>query len=130
MAELGWDTHLHSIRSNEKATAGGMTLSDAQVSAILEDQLPALFGGGSGHYQLVESQGSGGVPRLELLVDPCVGPLDERAVSEAFLQALARGKGTGRLMGAVWRDASFLSVVREAPRLSGGRKVLHLILDR
>ena len=130
MAELGWDTHLHSIRSNEKATAGGMTMSDVQVSSILEDHLPALFGGGPGHYQLIESQARDGTPKLELLVDPVVGPLDEQAVAEAFLQALAEGKGTSHLMGTVWRDAAFLTVVRQAPRMTGGRKVLHLIADR
>jgi hypothetical protein len=130
MAELGWNTHLHSIRSNEKATAGGMTLPDSQVVTIVEDHLPTLFGGGPGHYQLVELQGSGGVPRLELVVDPVVGPLDEQAVSDAFLQALAAGGGTSHLMGTVWRDASFLTIVRETPRMSGGRKVLHLITER
>jgi hypothetical protein len=130
MAELGWDTHLHSIRSNQKATAGGMTLSDSQVVTILEDHLPARFGGGPGHYQLVELQGSGGMPRLELVVDPVVGPLDEQAVSDAFLHALAADGGASHLMGNVWRDASFLTVVRETPRTSGGRKVLHLITER
>jgi hypothetical protein len=41
LERLGWTTHLHSIRSLEKLTAGGMTFLDADVIRLLEEELPA-----------------------------------------------------------------------------------------
>ena len=48
LERLGWRSHLHTIRSFEKLTAGGMTVLDADVVRILEDLLPARFGGAAG----------------------------------------------------------------------------------
>ena len=39
--ELGWGTHIHTIRSYEKLTAGGITFIDTDVVRVLEDILPA-----------------------------------------------------------------------------------------
>src|SRR5207302_997323 len=52
----GVDTHLHTIRSFEKLTVGGMMALDATVIGVLETTLPARFGGGPTDYQLVEEQ--------------------------------------------------------------------------
>src|SRR5262249_44513834 len=60
---LGWRTHLHTIRSFEKLTAGGMTFLDTDVIRVLEEVLPARFGGGPTDYQLVEEDGADGQPR-------------------------------------------------------------------
>jgi len=54
--KLGWSTHLHSIRSFEKLTAGGMTFVDADLIRTLEEILPARFGGGPTDYQLVTAK--------------------------------------------------------------------------
>jgi hypothetical protein len=43
---FGWTTHLHTIRSYDKLTAGGMTFLDTDVIQVLEEVLPARFGGG------------------------------------------------------------------------------------
>jgi hypothetical protein len=71
---LGWTTHLHTIRSFEKLTAAGMTFLDADVVRVLEDVLPARFGGGPTDYQLVETEERDGLPHLRLLVRPELGP--------------------------------------------------------
>src|SRR5262249_47784638 len=52
----GWRTHAHTIRSFEKLTAGGMTFLDVDVIRVLEEVLPARFGGGPADYQLVEEE--------------------------------------------------------------------------
>ena len=49
--------HLHTIRSFEKLTAGGMTFVDTDVVRVLEEVLPRRFGGGPIDYQLIEDEG-------------------------------------------------------------------------
>src|SRR5262249_43576160 len=57
LERFGWTTHLHDIRSREKLTAAGMTFLDADVIRVLEEVLPARFGGAPTDYQLVEDEG-------------------------------------------------------------------------
>ena len=64
LERLGWFSHLHSIRSYEKLTAGGMTFFDSDVIRVLEEKLPARFGGGPIDYQLVEDEGPDGTPEF------------------------------------------------------------------
>jgi hypothetical protein len=54
LERLGWDTHLETIRSFEKLTAAGMNFLDVDVIRVLEEILPARFGGGPTDYQLQE----------------------------------------------------------------------------
>lgn len=124
--ELGWATHLHGVRSYEKLTAGGMTFLDTDLVRVLEEMLPARFGGGSTDYQLVETEAEDGRPRLRLLAAPSLGILDEKALAEAFLAAIAPGGGTERVMGLVWRDAGLLEVERRPPLSTSTGKILHL----
>ena len=122
----GWRRHLHAIRSFEKLTSGGMTFLDADVVRILDEVLPARFGGGPTHYQLVEQENSSGEPRLVLLVDPAVGDLDTSAVADAFLRALGEVSPGARAMELAWRGLGVLEVVREAARVTASGKILHL----
>jgi hypothetical protein len=128
LERLGWTTHLHSIRSHEKLTAGGMTFLDTDVIRVLEEVLPARFGGLPIHYQLVEGPADGGRPRVWLLVDPAVGPVDPESVARVFLEAIGHGAGAERIMSAVWDDAGLLRVERRAPVATASGKVLHLHL--
>ena len=123
---LGWRTHLHTIRSYEKVTAGGMTFMDADVIRVLEEVLPRRFGGGPSDYQLVEEETSEGHPRLRLLVAPEVGPIDPGAVADAFLSALAAGSRGARVMALQWRVGGFVHVDRRAPVPTAAGKVLHV----
>ncbi len=126
LAALGWSTHLQDVRSDEKLTAGGMNFLDVDVVRVLEEVLPARFGGGPLHYQLVEDEGPGGEPRLTLLVDPAVGPVDEPRVAGTFLDALAAGPGAAGVMAAQWRAAGLVRVARAASRPTRSGKVLHV----
>jgi hypothetical protein len=123
---LGWTPHLSNIRSFEKVTAGGMTFLDSDIIRVLEEVLPARFGGSVMDYQLAEDEGREGQPRLRLLVHPRVGAVDPEAVAVAFLTAVSNGQAAERLMGTLWQDARVLRVERRPPIETGGGKILHL----
>ncbi len=124
---LGWQTHLHTIRSYEKLTAGGVTFEDTEIILLLEEALPRSFGGGPTDYQLVEEETDEGEPRLRLLVHPSIGPVDPAAVSKAFLDAIGSGSEVKRDMAVQWRQAGFLQVERKAPYPTASGKILHLV---
>jgi hypothetical protein len=127
MERLGWMTHVHSIRSFEKLTAASVNLLDADVIRVLEDVLPARFGGGPTHYQLVEDEGQVGDPRIRLLVHPDVGPVDCSAVAQAFLAAIGPGSGPDRIAALLWRDGRLLEVERQPPVTTQSGKILHVL---
>ena len=129
LQRLGWTTHLHTIRSHEKLTSGGMTFLDVDVLRVLEDVLPARFGGGPGDYQLVEEETLDGRPQLWLLVRPSVGSADIEALTETFLAAVGAGSPAEQVMSLVWRNARFLGVKRRPPVVlpSGKIRPIHLL---
>jgi hypothetical protein len=130
LERLGWMTHVKAIRSYEKLTSGGIRLFDADLIGVLEKTLPARFGGGPTDFQLIEDEGEDGQPRLRLVVDPAVGPLDARSLADAFLAAISAGSGAERVVGLLWRDSGFLRVERRRPEVSPGGKILHLVPRR
>jgi hypothetical protein len=119
-------THMHTIRSFEKLTTGGMTFLDAEIIPILEEVLPDRFGGGSTHYQLVESEAVDGAAELRLLIHPSVGDVDEDAVTKALLTAIGERSEANHLMVLAWRAANVLRVERKPPLTTAGGKILHL----
>jgi hypothetical protein len=123
----GWSTHLREIRSFEKLTSAGMTFSGSEVVRILEELLPVRFGGGPGDYQLVEEESEDGTPALRLLVHPRLGPLDESAAADCFLQAIGAGSPVEGAMELLWRRSGLLRVERLAPRATRTGKLLHLV---
>ena len=123
----GWTTHLHRIRSFEKLTVAGMTLLDMDVLPLLDTLLPARFGGSGLDYQLVEHEAVDGAPRLQLVVDPAVGPLDEAALVEVLLAAIEAQSPAGRVAARLFRQAGVLQVLRQPPGRSASGKVLHLL---
>jgi hypothetical protein len=128
LEQLGWTTHFHSVRSFEKLTAGGMTFLDHDVIRVLEEVLPARFGGGPTDYQLVEGEDVDGAPCLRLLVSPALGPLDEVEIRTVFLDAIGSGVGVERVMRLNWEQGKLIHVERLAPRTTRTGKVLHLHL--
>ncbi len=127
---IGWTRRLHTIRSYEKLTAGGMTFLDSEVIRLLEEVLPGRFGGGPTHYQLVEEPGPNGALRLRLLVAPAVGPVDDAAVVETFLGAVSAGSEAAAVMADAWRAPGLLTVERRTPIVTGSGKILHLHVQR
>jgi len=126
LGSLGLTQHLHSIRSFDKLTGWGMTFVGTNLVYIVERELPARFGGASTDYQMVETEEAGGRTRLDILVSPDVGPVDEDEVVNLVLAELSKGGDTNRMMAEVWRQGGVLRVKRERPRLTEGGKQLPL----
>jgi hypothetical protein len=126
LANLGWPTHMRAVASFEKLTAGGMTFLDVDVITILEEVLPARFGGIATDYQLIEDEDPLGRPDVRLVIHPRIGPVDAAAVVDAFLAALSRRSGAERVMGLLWRDAKMVRVERRPPYTTPSGKILHL----
>jgi hypothetical protein len=126
LSGVGWTRHLRDVRSSEKLTAGGVTFLDADVAAILDGALPARFGGGPADYQLVEEEEPDGQPRLALVIDPGLGPLDVREVTDTFLAALGRIGDAEQVAQFHWRQGGWLEVRRERPRATAAGKILHV----
>lgn len=125
MQAYGWRTHLHGIHSFEKLTGMGVTFADAEVTPVLDQILPARFGGRPTDFQLIEEESSDGGARLRLVVDPRLGPLDDHALIDAFLEALAQASPTRRMMTLAWRDAGVVRIERRAPMATPSGKIMH-----
>jgi hypothetical protein len=123
LQSLGWETHLHTIRSYEKLTTGGLTMLDYDVIGVLEELLPARFGGGPTDFQLLEDE-SEGQPSLTLLVSPAIGQIDTNEIREAFLEGI-RASNSG-----LWRTPGFFSVDRRKPISTVSGKIQHLHAGR
>lgn len=111
----GFPEHLRHVRSFSKLTGEGMTLVGSDMVRILEEVLPARFGGTPLDYQLLEEEGERGFTQLRLLVSPRIKVADEREVIGAVLEALGQAGDSADLARAIWRQARALSVKRMDP---------------
>lgn len=130
LGDLGLQDHLVRIRSFEKLTGEGMTFVRTNLLRLLEDVLPARFGGTAADYQLLEDEREDGSPRLLLLVSPRVGPVDEPDLGRAFLEELAREGEVEQHMAAMWRRAGTVEIRRQAPVPTRAGKILPFHLAR
>jgi hypothetical protein len=130
LGALGWHTHASRIRSFEKLTGLGMTFLDTDVVRILEEVLPAVFGGAPTDYQLLEEEGPEGDPVLKLLAHPGLGVLDEGKVREVFFANIGRGSSAKKVMELTWKQAGLFRIERRPPVSTGSGKILHLHVER
>lgn len=94
------------------------------LETILEEDLPARFGGGPLDYQLVEDEDEVGIPRLTLFIEPNIAIDDEAAVVQHLLESAgSTGEGT-----AVLIEAGSISVRRAQPILTQRGKFMPLQL--
>jgi hypothetical protein len=122
--ELGFDTHLHDVRSWEKLNSAGVTFLGTELIALVEDVLPARFGGHAMDYQFVEEEDAG-LTKVSLLVHPRIEDIDEHAVLETVLTELRACPGGG-VMADMWRESGTLRVHRREPHTTGAFKLLPL----
>jgi hypothetical protein len=122
--ELGFDTHLHDVRSWEKLTSAGVTFLGSEIMALVEDVLPKRFGGHALDYQLVEGE-ENGLTIVSLLIHPRLDGIDEQAVVETVLAELRACPG-GNLMVDAWRAGGTFRVLRREPYTTGAFKLLPL----
>jgi hypothetical protein len=128
--ELGFTRHLHAIRSYDKLTSAGMTFVGDDAIALLDEILPARFGGAPTDYQLVEEE-ENGMPSVSVVVSPRVGQVEEAEVVAATLEALGGGSDQKRMMATVWRTGGTVKVVRREPHATASAKILplHVVND-
>jgi len=126
--QLGFNTHLRNIRSFAKLTGSGMALIGTNLVRILEEALPAKYGGAATDYQLLEEEDSQGQTYLSLIISPEVGAVDEDDAIATMLRELRRVPHPGKLTAGVWAGAKILRVKRMQPISSMGKvSTLHLM---
>jgi hypothetical protein len=130
LEQLGMTRHLRRIRSYDKLTSEGMKFEGSRILTLIEEALPASFGGHPTDYQFVEEE-EGGLPKISIVVSPRVGPVDEARLVRDVLAFLGADYRTGSLTLDRWRDAHTLRVVRREPHATGTAKILPLhVLSR
>ena len=115
LGALGYDVHVREIRSFRKLTGEGMSLVGTDAIRILEEALPAQFGGSALDYQLHEEEDERGFTRLVLIVSPHLPIADESRLIDAFLDELRRGDVAAEHAAAVWSGTRTLTVRRAEP---------------
>ncbi len=126
--ELGLTDHISDIRSYGKLTGEGVTLVGSDVERILEEILPARFGGSPLDYQLVEEEDQRGFTRLILRVSPSIHLPDAGAPAELVFQALHADGAGGATSASKWKQAGTIAIRREVPRPTARGKLLPLQL--
>jgi len=125
LGQLGFYTHLRQIRSYAKLTSEGMSFVGGELIALIEEVLPARFGGQATDYQLVEEE-ENGLPRISVVISPRVGSVDDELLVHTVLTYLS-GQHQARQMAADrWREAHTLRVMRREPYATGTAKTLPL----
>jgi len=117
----GYSEHLRKVLSFRKLTGEGVTLVGSEMLHILEEVLPARFGGSPLDYQLLEEEDQQGYTRLCLLVSPRIQNIDESQVIETVLEALKNSK-----LRALWKQAETLRIRRQEPILTARGKFMPL----
>jgi hypothetical protein len=128
-AAAGLTTHLFNIRSFEKLTGEGVTFAGSDLVKILEEVLPARFGGEVTDYQLVEEDDQSGLRSLTLIVNPRVGKIDEGEVVRTLLDGLARGGDRDSAWSRIWAQAGTIRVRRDLPLATARGKILQFHLN-
>jgi hypothetical protein len=125
LEEYGFTEHLRHIRSFSKLTGDGVTLVGSQMIRILEEVLPARFGGSPLDYQLVEEEDESGLTKLSIIVDPKIEIARERDVIESILNALEESV-EDEMTRVMWSQAGKLRVKRMNPILTERGKMIPL----
>ncbi len=112
---------IHTIRSHEKLTAGGMHFIGSDILSVLEEQLPTQHGGAPGDYQFVEEE-EDGKSRISIAVHPAIELRDPEQLPETILGALSSSSRGGHMMAEQWRQTQALRVVRTAPLITDSGK--------
>lgn len=124
----GWKHHLRGVRSFRKLTGDGMTLVGSEMLRILEEVLPARFGGSPLDYQLREEEDSRGLTKQILVVSPRIQIPDEDLVLRTVWDFLAQGSPAADLARATWQQGKSLQIRREEPHWTERGKLLPLDL--
>jgi hypothetical protein len=126
----GYTTHLRQIRSYGKLVGEGVTLIGNELLHILEEVLPARFGGTPLDYQMVEREDEQGLTRLFVLIHPRLEIADEQQVVETILNALSEASRMADAARTVWQQMQTIRVERAEPMVTARGKLLPLHIER
>jgi hypothetical protein len=121
---LGFQTHLHEIRSFTKMSGEGNTLWRSNCVHVIEEILPKEFGGHSIDYQLLEAEDDGNLTRMFLVVNPALGSIDETRLLARFKEAVWGIGPHGARVPHVLRQDDSIKLVRRAPVPTARGKLL------
>jgi len=99
-SKLGFDLQVRDIAAISKVTAQGVTIEVAELVPLLEEALPARFGGHPGDYQLCETE-AGSQTELVLRISPGVSVATADEILRHFLGEVKRVYG-GSLSVVSW----------------------------
>ncbi|MBI2303936.1 MAG: hypothetical protein HYU86_04215 [Chloroflexi bacterium] len=125
LEEMGFHQHLHDIRSYDKLTSEGMTFLGSELISLVEDVLPARFGGSPTDYQFIEEE-EAGLTKVSIVVSPRVGEVDEGQLITTVLSVLGSFPGSKKMMAERWREAATPRVIRREPYATRAAKILPL----
>ena len=128
--DLDYSLRLHNVRSLQKVTAFGATFALSDLYEILEESLPARFGGTLQNYQIVEEEDEKGLSNIRLLVSPEIGDAAEEEVRNFLLRELGKRRSYYRFMVKVLDDASAFRVEKRAPIVTARGKLLPVCTQR
>ena len=128
--DMGFGTHIRGIRSYRKLTGEGINLLDGEMVRILEEVLPARYGGDPHDYQLQEQEDPDGFTRLVLVVDPRVDLPGEADVIDVILDALGRGDHLANSAREHWQQGGSFRIERREPQWLDRGKFPTLVVHR
>jgi hypothetical protein len=126
LESYGFTEHVRHIRSFSKLSGEGVSLVGSEMVQILEEVLPARFGGSPLDYQLQEEEDDQGFTRLSLLVSPKVDIPDEGKVVQTILETLGRSSVAADMARSIWSQAEILRVKRKEPVWTQRGKLMSL----
>ncbi len=120
LRRLGLDVQIRDMAAIGKVTAQGMTIAAGDLVNVLEEVLPARFGGRPGDYQLIETEG-GSQTEMVLRIRPGVASAPPEDVLKAFLAETGRLYG-GSLSVRSWSHSNGIRAELAEPVLAGTGK--------
>jgi hypothetical protein len=123
LESAGFSYHIRQVRSARKLTGEGITLIGSDMTRIMEEVLPARFGGSTLDFQLVEEEDASGFTRMTLLVSPELTIADDDEPVRVLLEALGRGELRADVARSVLAAAGSVRVRREKPMPSSRGKL-------
>ena len=99
-SKLGFDLQVRDVAAISMVTAQGVTIEITELVPLLEEKLPARFGGHSGDYQLCEAE-AGSQTEIVLRIRPGVSAAPPNDILKHFLDEVKRVYG-GSLSVVSW----------------------------
>jgi hypothetical protein len=130
LEELGLTEHLYDIRGFDKLTGEGMTFIGTDLVRIIEEVLPARFGGSPTDFQIVEEEDEQGHTCMSILVHPRLGAIDKAELTNLVLNELSKGKDAQRMMAQVWAYSAIIRIKRIPPFVTAAGKLLPLHIHK